>query len=211
MQCIDDEGRGIVRPWNDVDLFALHFLHDSLNAATLHADTCTDRVDRTIIADNADLCTASGIARGSLDFDNAIVNFRHFLREQLFHEVRMRAAQQDLRSPIFALHLHDQRPYTITIANDFTRNLLVAANNAFCPAKIDNDVTELDRFHDTGDDFARTVFEFLELALALCVADLLEYNLLSRLGIDAAKIDRWQRIDDEVTDHSSLLQLVGLF
>ena len=56
---VDDEGCGIFRPRNDVDLFALHFLHDRLNAAALHADACADGVNRAIIADNADLGAAA--------------------------------------------------------------------------------------------------------------------------------------------------------
>ena len=45
LQRVDDEGRGIFRPGDDVDLFALHFLHDGLNAAALHADAGADRVN----------------------------------------------------------------------------------------------------------------------------------------------------------------------
>ena len=42
---VHDEGRGVFRPRNDVDLLALQLLNDSLNAAALHADTGADRID----------------------------------------------------------------------------------------------------------------------------------------------------------------------
>src|SRR3546814_12320173 len=48
LQRIDDESRGIFRPGNDVDLLALHFLDDCLNATALHAEigraSCRERV-----------------------------------------------------------------------------------------------------------------------------------------------------------------------
>src|SRR3546814_4453312 len=38
LERVDDEGGGVFRPGDDVDLLALHFLHDGLHAAALHAD-----------------------------------------------------------------------------------------------------------------------------------------------------------------------------
>ena len=61
-------------------------------------------------------------------------------------------------------------------------------------------MAELDALDDAGDDFAGAVLEFLILALALGVADLLEDDLLGGLRGDAAELDRRQRIDDEVAD-----------
>jgi hypothetical protein len=43
---VDHEGRGVLAPGDDVDLLALHFLHDGLHAAALHADAGADRIDR---------------------------------------------------------------------------------------------------------------------------------------------------------------------
>ena len=71
-------------------------------------------------------------------------------------------------------------------------------------------MAEFDALDDASDDFASAVFEFLELTLALGIADLLENNLLGGLRIDTTQINGWQRIDDEVANHSTLLQLVGL-
>ena len=107
LQRIDHECRGILAPGDDVDLFALQFLHDGLHAAALHADAGADRVDRAVIADDADLGAAARIARRRLDGDDAVVDFRHFLREQLRHELRMGARQEDLRTAVLAFHLED--------------------------------------------------------------------------------------------------------
>ena len=208
LQRIDDEGRGVFGPWNDVDLFALHFLNDGLNAAALHADAGTDGVDAAVAADHANLGAAAGIARSGHDRDDAVVNFGHFLRKQLFHEIRMRAGQENLRAPRFTNHFQDQRADTITDADHFARNLRIAADDAFGPAEINDHMAELDALDDTGDDFAAAVLEFLILPLALGIADFLEDDLLRCLRLNAAELDRWQRIDDIIADLGPRLKLL---
>src|SRR3546814_5420499 len=92
---VDDEGRRVLGPGDDVDLFALHFLHDRLDAAALHADAGADEVDAAVIADDADLRAAARIARRGLDLDDAVIDFGHFLREQLLHEVGVRTGRSE--------------------------------------------------------------------------------------------------------------------
>jgi hypothetical protein len=198
LERVDDEGRGVLAPGDDVDLLALQFLHHRLDAAALHADAGADRVDAGIAADHADLGAAARIAGGGLDLDDAVVDFGHFLREQLLHEFGVRAAEEDLRAAVLAFHLEDQRAHALAHAGGFARDLLVAADHALGAAEIDDDMAEFDRLDHAGDDFAGAVLEFLVLALALGIADLLEDHLLGRLRIDAAQIDRRQRIDDEI-------------
>src|SRR6185369_11811288 len=208
LQRIDREGREIVAPRDDVDLLALEFLHDGLDAAALHADAGADRVDRAVVADDSDLGAAARVAGGGLDLDDAVVNFRHFLREQLLHEVGMRSGKEDLRAAGFAADGHDQRADAVADADHFARDLLVAADDALGAAEVDDDVAELDALDDAGNDFADAILELFMLALALGVADLLEDDLLGGLGGDSAELDGRQRIDDEVADRGTLLQLL---
>src|SRR5690606_16899196 len=56
----------------------------------------------------------------------------------------------------------------------------------------------------------RTILELFELALALGIADLLEDDLLCALRIDAAEVDRRQRINDEIAHACAGLELLGL-
>src|SRR6185295_10344119 len=123
---VDDEGGEILGPGNDVDLLALQFLDDGLDAAALHADAGADRIDRAVVAEHADLGAAARIAGGGLDLDDAVVNLGHFLREQLFHEVRMRAAEEDLRAAILAADVEDQAAGAVADAQHLARDLLVA-------------------------------------------------------------------------------------
>ncbi|EAT08299.1 hypothetical protein SKA58_13223 [Sphingomonas sp. SKA58] len=210
LERVDDEGRGVFRPGDDVDLFTLHFLHDGLNAAALHADAGADGIDAAVAADDADLGAAARIAGGGHDGDDAIVDFGDFLREQLLHEFGMRAAEENLRPAIFTADVQHNRADAVADADDFARNLLVAADHALGAAQIDDDMAEFDGFHDAGNDLTHAVFIFFILTLTLSVADLLEDDLLGRLGVDAAKVNRGQWIDDEVANHRVLLELLPL-
>ncbi len=106
------------------------------------------------MADHADLGAAAGIARSRLDLDDAVVNLWHFLREQLAHEIGVRARQEDLRSAVVALDLADQRADSLADTGGFAGDLLVAADDTLGAAEVDDHMAELDRFDHPGDDFA---------------------------------------------------------
>src|SRR5690606_4437382 len=69
---------------------------------------------------------------------------------------------------------------------------------------------EFDRLDDPGYDLPGAILEFLILAFALGIADLLEDDLLGALRVDPTKIDRRQRIDDVIAQRGPRLQLPGL-
>src|SRR5579864_4399362 len=50
LKCIDDKGREVLRPGNDVDLLALELLDHRLDPAALHPDAGSDGIDRTVVA-----------------------------------------------------------------------------------------------------------------------------------------------------------------
>jgi hypothetical protein len=186
------------RPRNDVDALALQFLHDRLHAHAAHADAGADRIDRGILGDHGDLGARARIARDRADFDDAVIDFRHFLREQPHHELRMAAREENLRPARFAAHVVDIGADAIAGAEIFARDHLVAAHDAFGAAQIDDDGAEFHALDDAVDDFADAILVFLILALALGVAHLLHDHLLGGLGGDAREIDRRQRLGDDV-------------
>ena len=104
-QGVDDEGGVIRRPWDDVDLLALQLADHGLDAAAAHADACADGVDAGIVGQDGDLGPASGVSGDRLDLDDAVIDFRHFLGEQLGGELRPGARQENLRSPHFLAHI----------------------------------------------------------------------------------------------------------
>ena len=190
---------GFSRPRNDVDAFALQLLHHRLHAHAAHADAGADRIDAENPCEiTRDLGAAARIARHGADLDDAVIDFRHFLREQPHHELRMAARQENLRPARFAAHVVDIGADAVAGAEAFARDHLVAAHHAFGAAQIDHDGTEFRALDDAVDDFADAVLVFLVLALALGVAHLLHDHLLGVLRVDAVEIDRRQGFGDDV-------------
>ena len=200
LQRVDDEGGGVLRPRDDVDLLALQLVDHRLDAGAAHADAGADRVDRGIARDDGDLGARAGIAGDRLHLDDAVVDFRHFLGEELGHELRMGARQENLRAALLAADVVDVGADAVAVAEVFARDQLVAAHDALAAAEIDDDVAVLDALDLAVDDLADAVLELLVLAVALGLAHLLDDDLLGRLGGDAAEIHRRQRLGDEVAD-----------
>ena len=201
---------GVLRPRDDVDLLALQLVDHRLDAAAAHADAGADRVDRGIARDDGDLGAAAGIAGDRLHLDDAVVDLRHFLGEQLGHELRMGARQEDLRAALLAAHVVDVGADAVAIAEGLARDQLVAADDALAAAEIDDDVAVFDALDLAVDDLADAVLELLVLAVALGVAHLLDDHLLGRLGGDAAEIDRRQRLGDEVAELGGGIAVAGI-
>src|SRR6202043_1718326 len=78
-QRVHHEGRGILRPWNDVDLLALQLRHHRLDAAAAHADASADRIDAAVVGDDRDLGAAARVARDGADLDDAVIDLGHLL------------------------------------------------------------------------------------------------------------------------------------
>ena len=200
LQRVDDEGRDVRRPRNDVDLLALQFVDHRLHARAAHADAGADRIDRGIARDHGDLGARARIAGDRLHLDDAVVDLRHFLREQLGHELRMRARQENLRPALLAAHVVDVGADAVAVAEGLARDQLVAAHDRLAAAEVDDDVAVFDALDDAVDDLADAVLVFVVLAVALGLAHLLHDHLLGRLRGDAAEIDRRQRLGDGVAD-----------
>src|SRR6185503_1359235 len=211
LERVDDERRRVLAPRDDVDLLALELLDHRLDPAALHSDASADRVDRAVVADDPDLGAASGIAGGGLDLDDSVVNLRHFLSEQLLHEIGVSARQEDLRATGLARDAQDQRANPVAHADHLARDLRVTADHALSSAEVHDDMAELDALDYAGDDLANAVLKLLILPFAFGIADLLKDHLLGGLSGDAAELDRRKRIDDEVADACPLLELLRAF
>ena len=146
------------------------------------------------------LARQPGSRATDLIVDDAVVDFRHFHGEELGHELRMRARQEDLRAALLAAHVVDIGADAVAVAEGLARDQLVAADDGLAAAEIDDDVAVFDALDRAVDDLADAVLELLVLAVALGLAHLLHDDLLGRLGGDAAEIHRRQRLGDVVAD-----------
>ena len=159
---------------------------------------------------HGDLGARTGVAGDRLDLNDAVIDFRHFHLEQLGHELRRGTAQENLWATLLATHVFDVDADTVVRAIAFAANLFVPAQDRFASAHIDDDVAVLFALDQTVDDGTGAVFEFFELAVTLCFADLLQNHLLGRLRRDAAHLNRGDFFDVGVTDLGVSHVLLGL-
>ena len=199
-QRVDDERGRVLDIGNDFDLLALQFTDDSLNPAAAHADAGADRIDPRIVRQNGDLSSASGLAGDSLDLDDAVIDFRHFLGEELGHEFIAGARQENLRAARLFAHIDDIGTHAVALAQVFAGDHLLAADHCLGAAKIDGDGIAFGALDGADNDFADTVLVFFELAGALGVANLLRDHLFCGLRGDPAEFDRRQRLLPVFTD-----------
>ena len=190
----------IGRPGDDVDLLAAQLLHHRLDAAAAHADAGADRVDAAVLGDHRDLGAAARVAGAGLDLDDAVVDLRHFLLEQLLHEARMGAREEDLRPAHLVADIVEKGADAILGAEQLARDQIVAADDRLGPAEVDQHVAVLDALDLADHDLADPILELVVLALALGLADALDDHLLGALRGDPAEIDRRQRVQDMVAD-----------
>src|SRR5690606_35553293 len=104
-----------------IDLFALQLGHHGLHTATTHTNASADRNDGAIRRSHGNLGAAARIAGNRADGDDTIIDFRHFLHEELGHELGMGAAEENLRATLFAAHVIDVGANAVAIAEHFAR------------------------------------------------------------------------------------------
>ena len=164
-----------------------------------------------IARDHGDLGARAGVAGDRLHLDDAVVDFRHFLREQLGGELRMRAREENLRAARLAPHVVDIGADAVAVAEHLARQHLVAPHDGLAAAEIDHHVAVFDALDDAVDDVADAVLVLGILPVALGLAHFLHDNLLGRLRGDAAVFQRRQRIGDGVAHLRGRMMLARAF
>src|SRR5690606_9884054 len=167
------------------------------NAGAAHADAGADRIDGSVTRHNRDLGAGTRIAGNRLDFDDAVVDFRHFHGEKLRHEGRMGARQENLRTALFAAHVVNIGANAVAITESFTRDQFVTTHDGFAATEIDDHIAVFDALHGAVDDFANTILVFVILTVTLGFAHLLHDDLLCRLRGNTAKIHRRKLVGNE--------------
>ena len=207
---VDDERRRIGRPLNDVDLLALELADDRLHAGAAHADAGADGIDAAVVGMNGDLGAAAGVAGHGVDLDDAVVDLRHFLGEELGHEVRVGAGHEDLRPARFAPDVVDVGAHAVAVAEGFARQQVFAADHRLGPAQVDGEPAILGALDEAVRNLLHAILVFLVLTRPLGLANLLDDHLLRRLRRDAAEVDGRQRIRQIVADLRGRIALLSL-
>ena len=183
----DDELGRIRRPVDDVDLLAAQLLNDALHARTFHPDAGADGIDVVIMRDHRDLRPPTWFPSGALHFDDALVDLRHLLLEQLDQEAGVGARQHDLRTFAAHLDIENEGADAVALPVALARNLLLLGQNRVRAAEIDDDILLLEPLHDSGvRQFAFAVLELVVDDVTFGVAQTLDQVLLRRLSSDTA-------------------------
>ena len=78
---IDDEGRGVFKPGNDINFLALQLADHRLNARAPHTNASANGINGTLARDDRDFRPTSRVPRDALDLHDTFINLRHLLSE----------------------------------------------------------------------------------------------------------------------------------
>ena len=193
-QGANDKLRRIRRPENDIDALTSEFVGYRRHAHAAHADTGADRIDTLIVRLDRDLGTHARVARRRLDFEQTVVDFRHFHFEELDDEFRRRARKDQLRTAGRAIDTQQKSLDAVADTQVLARDHLVTRQNGLDLSGLNDRIAPLHSLDRTGNEVLLALKEVIEDLLALGVADLLQNHLLGGLCANPAKIDGFQRL-----------------
>src|SRR2546426_7443064 len=202
----DVHGR-VARPGYDVDLLAAELLDHGLHARAAHADAGADRIDVAVVRDHGDLRPPAGFADRPLHLDDALVDLRYLLLEELDEQTRVGTREGDLGSPAAQLDVEDEGPDAVALAVALTRDLLLLGQDGVRPTQVDDDVLLLEALHDPGEELALAALELVVDDIALSIPHALDDVLLGGLGGDAAEFLRRQLGEQLVADLGVRIEL----
>jgi hypothetical protein len=184
-----------------VDAFAVELVRHRLHARAAHADAGADRIGAGVVSDHRDLGAIARIAGAGLDLDQALADFRHFELEQLHHEFRRCAADEQLRAAGLAAHVVEITADAVAGAHHVAGDRPVFRDEGFgIAAQIDVNVAALDALDYAGDQLADAVLPGVDDLITLGFAHALHDHLLRGLGRDAAEFGVLDLLFDVVAD-----------
>ena len=112
----------------------------------------------------------------------------------------MRPRQEDLRPALLPAYVVHIGADAVARPEGLARDQFVAPHHGLAAAEVDDDIAVFDPLDDAVDDVADAVLVFFVLPVALGLADLLDDDLLGRLGRDASEVEGRQGFGDPVAD-----------
>src|SRR5690606_6760713 len=204
---VDDEVGRVLVPQHDVHALAVELVAHRLHARTTHADARADRIGAVVVRDHGDLGAVARVTGAGLDLDQALAHFRHLELEQLDHELRRAAADEQLRAAGLAAHFVQVAADAVAGAQHVARDALVLGDEGFrVPAQVHVDVAALGTLDHAGDQLAHAILPRVDHLLALGLAHALHDDLLGSLRGDTAELRVLDLLFDVVAD----LDAIGL-
>ncbi len=191
---LGDELAWIVRPRDDVDPLATQLADHRLHPASLEAHAGPHGVHVRIAGPHGDLGAAARLAGDGPNLHDALIDLRDFEREQRLDEVRMGAAEDELRPLGRLLYIQQQCAHGLALAQVLAPDLLARRHDGFRPPIEEHErVAAVDLLHRPRDELADAVLVLVADPVALLLADLLDDHLLGGLDRVAAELAEVER------------------
>ena len=152
-QRADHKLRRVLAPQHNVDPLAGQLVGHTVDTGAAHADAGADGVYAFVMREHRNLGARTGIAGAGFDLQHTLFNLRHFLAEQLNHEFGRGARQHDGRAAQRQVDFHDHGAHAVAGAEVFLRNHFRAAQAAFDPAVLDNQIALVHALDRAGENF----------------------------------------------------------
>src|SRR5439155_12517015 len=125
---------------DDVDLFAAQLADDGLDVHSLHADAGADGVDVLVAGHDGDLGALTGLAGDGADGDGAVVDLGDLGLEEVLHETRRGAGDDDLRALGGAVDAEQNNADTLADGELLEAGLLALGHAGLGFAEVEDDV-----------------------------------------------------------------------
>ena len=154
------------------------------------ADAGPDGVDLGVDRGDGDLRAIAGLAGQGPDRDDLVGDLGDLQLEEAADEVGVGPAEDDLDPLADLADVEDDGADPLVGVVALAGDLLAAGQQGVGLAEVDGDRPALEPLDGAGDEVAALVLELVEEAVALGLADLLDDDLLGRLGGDPAEARR---------------------
>ena len=187
---LDKEGgvRGVV---DHVDVLVVKFAHDTVDAATLHADTRSNGVDAVVVALSGNLCTLARDAGNAAQTDKAVGNLGDFGLEQTLQECRTGATQEDFRVSVGIVHAVDDGAHGVSLMEEVAGNLLTLRQQQLVVLIVNEKRLVLPSLIDFGrDNLAHAILVFVVERVVFEFEHFARQRLAERQDGAAAKLSK---------------------
>ena len=177
-------------PRNDVYLFPLKLIDYVLNPDAAEPDAGAHGVDSFLASRHCYLGSRARFTGDSLKLDHASMDLWDLELKEATHQIRMAAREQQPRTFISAIDLHQIQlkslPHTVALAP----HLLLSWQCALDFAQVDDDLPGLYPLDNAAHDFSLSGGEFPEDEFTLRLTQTLHHHLLCGLGCNSPRVGR---------------------
>src|SRR5690606_5015605 len=187
LEGLEDHLLGVGKVVDDVDLLAMELAHDGFDTCAAGADAGADGGNLRVGPGHGDLGAMAGLAGEGLDLDGAVGDFGDLDLEEAADKLLTGAAEDELGAAGSALDGEQDAADAVAGLVFLAGRLLLAGENGFGLAEVDEDIVALLTAHGAGDDVADHVLEVVVNAVLLELTQLLHHGLTRGLRGDAAE------------------------